>query len=197
MRKLTFLFLSLLCVGAFFQACDNTKTYAEMLSDEKDAINDFIKTNNIKVISQSEFEKDTITNVAANEYVGFSNGVYMQIVDRGEGDTVKTRDEILVRFMEYDIMKKDTTIVSNFGTDDWVDSFNYTVSGSLVSGTFTEGNMLRYYGANVPSGWLIPLPYIKDRAHVKLIIPSKMGHTTASQYVYPYFYDITKFQIYK
>lgn len=197
MRKLTLLFIALLCVGAFFQACDNTKTYAEMLSDEKDAINDFIKTNKIKVISQSEFEKDTITDVAANEYVGFSNGVYMQIVDRGEGDTVKTRDEILARFMEYDIMQKDTTIVSNFGTDGGVDSFNYTVSGSSISGTFIAGNMLHYYGANVPSGWLIPLPYIKDRAHVKLIVPSKMGHSIASQYVYPYFYDITKFQIYK
>jgi len=196
MRKLTLLFLSLLCIGAFFQACDNTKTYAEMLADEKKAINDFIKTNKIKVISQSEFEKDTITDVAANEYVGFSNGVYMQIVDRGEGDTVKTRDEILVRFMEYDIMQKDTTVVSNFAADSWVDSFNYTASGSSVSGTFTMGNMLSYYGANVPSGWLIPLPYIKDRAHVKLIVPSKMGHTSASQYVYPYFYDITKFQIY-
>ena len=34
-------------------------------------------------------------------------------------------------------------------------------------------------------------------AHVKLIVPSKMGHQTAMQYVYPYFYDIRKYQIWK
>ncbi len=196
MKKLALLFINLLCIAALFQACDNTKTYADMLSDEKKAVSEYIKDNNIKVISQDEFEKDTITNVAENEYVGFSNGVYMQIVNRGEGDTVKTRDQILVRFMEYDIMQKDTTIVSNYNADNWVDVFNYTSTGTSVSGTFIEGSMSQYYGPNVPSGWLIPLKYIKNNAHVKLIVPSKMGHTNASRYVYPYFYDILKFQIY-
>ena len=38
MKKLTLFFLSLLACGLAFQACDNTKTYAEMLEDEKDAI---------------------------------------------------------------------------------------------------------------------------------------------------------------
>ncbi|WP_321479167.1 DUF4827 domain-containing protein [uncultured Bacteroides sp.] len=196
MKKLALLFINLLCIAALFQACDNTKTYADMLSDEKKAVSEYIKDNNIKVISQDEFEKDTITNVDENEYVGFSNGVYMQIVNRGEGDTVKTRDQILVRFMEYDIMQKDTTIVSNYNADNWVDVFNYTSTGTSVSGTFIDGSMSQYYGPNVPSGWLIPLKYIKNNAHVKLIVPSKMGHTNASRYVYPYFYDILKFQIY-
>ena len=31
MKKLTLFFLSLLVCGLAFQACDNTKTYAEML----------------------------------------------------------------------------------------------------------------------------------------------------------------------
>ena len=38
MKKLTLFFLSLLACGLAFQDCDNTKTYAEMLEDEKDAI---------------------------------------------------------------------------------------------------------------------------------------------------------------
>ena len=55
MKKLTLFFLSLLALSLGFQACDNSKTYAEMLEEEKDGINDFIKDRNIKVISQSEF----------------------------------------------------------------------------------------------------------------------------------------------
>ena len=55
MKKLTLFFFALLAVSFAFQACDNTKTYAEMLDEEKNAIKAFIKDSNIVVISQSEF----------------------------------------------------------------------------------------------------------------------------------------------
>ena len=47
MKKLILLFISLLAVGAAFQSCDNTKTYAEMLEEERDGVNDFINKYNI------------------------------------------------------------------------------------------------------------------------------------------------------
>ena len=53
MKKLTLFFLSLLACGLAFQACDNTKTYAEMLEDEKDAIKAFIRDSSITFISHS------------------------------------------------------------------------------------------------------------------------------------------------
>ena len=53
MKKLTLFFLSLLALSLGFQACDDSKTYAEMLEEEKDGINDFIKKNDFKIISQS------------------------------------------------------------------------------------------------------------------------------------------------
>ena len=109
MKKLVFLFLSLLTAGSLFQACDNSKTYAEMLEDEKNAVNKFIKDSAINVISLEEFERDTITDLSRNEYVAFSNGVYMQIVDRGRAenktDTFANNNEICVRYIEEDIKK--------------------------------------------------------------------------------------------
>ena len=93
MKKLVFLFLSLLTAGSLFQACDDSKTYAEMLEDEKNAVSQFIKDSAIHVISVEEFEKnDTVTKAKANgdaydEFVSFtSEGIYMQIIDRGRGD---------------------------------------------------------------------------------------------------------------
>ena len=59
MKKLTLFFLSLLACGLAFQACDNTKTYAEMLEEEKDAIKAFIKDNNIKVYPKRSFTETT------------------------------------------------------------------------------------------------------------------------------------------
>lgn len=172
-----------------------------MLDEEKDGINDFIKKEGIKVISQSEFyAQDSTTNVEENEYVQLASGVYMQIVDKGSenaADTVKNNDEVLVRFMEYSILDKDTTL-SNLNAVETVDAFRYAVTSSSIAGTFLQGYMMTYYSSpTVPAGWLVPLTYVRDMAHVKLIVPSKMGHQTAMQYVYPYFYDIRKYQIWK
>lgn len=201
MKKLLLLFFILLAVGFSFQACDDTKTYAEMLEEEDDAIADFINKEGIKVISQTEFfDNDSVTDVEKNEFVQLSSGVYMQIVDKGSdnpADTVKNNDLVLVRFMEYSLLDKDTTL-SNLTLPYLVDEFKYTASSSSIAGIFIQGLMYMAYGYTaVPAGWLVPLPYVRDKAHVRLIVPSKMGHQSAMQYVYPYYYDITKFQIYK
>jgi hypothetical protein len=200
MKKLVLLFLSLLAFSFAFQACDDSKTYAEMLEEEDDAIAAFIRDNDIQVISQTEFfNNDSTTDVSKNEYVQLSSGVYMQIVDKGSdnlADTVKNNDLILVRFMEYSILDKDTSL-SNLNSVETVDEFKYTITSSSIAAIFTQGYMYSVYGPSVPAGWLVPLPYVRDMAHVKLIVPSKMGHSTAMQYVYPYFYDIKKYQIYR
>lgn len=202
MKNLTLILFSLLFLGSMFQACDNTKTYAEMLEEENDAIKDFINERGIRVISQSEFyAKDSVTG--ENEYVQLASGVYMNIVKKGllddkgiltnPNDTIKNNMEVLVRFMEYSILDKDTTL-SNLDVPQTVDVFRYKVTPSQIAGTFREGYMSSYYGPTVPAGWLVPLSYIRNYAHVKLIVPSKMGHQSAMQYVYPYFYDIQKYQ---
>lgn len=200
MKKLVLLFLSLLAFSFAFQACDDSKTYAEMLEEEDDAIAAFIRDNDIQVISQTEFfNNDSTTDVSKNEYVQLSSGVYMQIVDKGSdnlADTVKNNDLILVRFMEYSILDKDTSL-SNLNSVETVDEFKYTITSSSIAAIFTQGYMYSVYGPSVPAGWLVPLPYVRDMAHIKLIVPSKMGHSTAMQYVYPYFYDIKKYQIYR
>ena len=196
MKKLAFVFFMLLAAGWAFQACDDTKTYAEMLEEEDDAIERFIRNNDIKVISQSEFyTKDSMTD--ENEYVQLASGVYMNIVSKGvedKTDTVKNNDEILVRFLEYNVLNEDTTL-SNITEPRIVDSFRYTVTSTSIAGTFLEGYMLTYYGTAVPAGWLVPLAYVRNMAHVRLIVPSKMGHNTAMQSVIPYYYDIQKYQI--
>lgn len=197
MKKLIlfFLLLMLACIG--FQACDDTMTYAEMKEREDDAVAAFIRDSSITVISQSQFlAQDTITNLDRNEYVQLASGVYMQIVDRGiEGDTVRNNDEILVRFSEYNILDKYVSY-SNLDAVTWLDTYRYTVTSSSIAGIFLEGAYWQYYGSSaVPAGWLVPWDYIYDKSHIKLIVPSDMGSTTAMQSVVPYYYDI-KYQIY-
>ena len=198
-----------MAAGGIFQACDDSKTYAEMLEDEKNAVNKFIKDKGIRIISQDEFEKnDTVTNLDRNEYVALSDGVYMQIVDRGSAenktDTFANNNEICVRYIEEDIMARDTTCFNVF-LEEWGDAnqlytnpavFRYVAEGSYVYGTFIQ---MDYYWASyyqstaVPAGWLLALPFVRNYAHVRLIVPSKVGHSSAQQYVNPYYYDIWTF----
>lgn len=201
MKKLVSLFLLMLTCVLAFQSCSDSKTYAEMLEEEKDAINKFIKTNKIKVISASEFEKNgNKTSTEENEYVQFSNGVYMQIVKSGkvdgEKDSIKSRDVVTVRFVEYDILKEDT-LLTNYALPTFLDVFDYTISGTTAYGQFRQGLLPQYYETTqVPEGWLVPLQYIKPiDAEVKLIVPSKVGHSNAMQYVYPYYYHLRRIQV--
>lgn len=220
MKKLLILFLSLLAIGGIFQACDNSKTYAEMLEDEKNAVNQFISDSAIHVISLEEFEKDTFTMAKANgdpydEYVAFSNGIYMQIVKR---DTITDRatvslpsnnflnnNNIIVRYLEKDIMTRELTCFNVF-LPEYADAtqlytnpavFRYVNDGTYSAyGIFTQ---MDYYWASyyqttaVPVGWLLALPYVRNGAHVRMIIPSKMGHSNSQQYVTPFYYDIQEF----
>ena len=128
MKKLILFALFLMTAGAtmtIFQSCDNGETYADMKDKEKKAIRSFLENNEfvgkINVISESEFyAQDSITDTAQNQFVLFEDdGVYMQIVRKGEGQTMvemskefpdsTVSKQILCRYLEYDIEGGDTT----------------------------------------------------------------------------------------
>lgn len=201
MKKLSLLLLSLLFLGLMFQSCSKSKTYAEKLKEEKEAVQNYIEDNHINVIDVDQFyAQDTTTNVDKNEYVLFSDiGVYMQIVKKGNGtklDDEGTRTAILCRYTEINISTGDTISKNPIYDTDAPEEMICSKNGTSITGTFSQGYMT-VYGASVPNGWLIPLNYINlgrktsDLATVKLIVPAKQGQSDASRFVYPCFYDIT------
>lgn len=204
MKKILPFIFALMALSAIFYACDDTKTYAEKMEEEDEAIEAFIRDSSITVISQSEFyANDSVTDVSKNEYVQLASGVFMQIVDKGSenlADTIRPNEVVLVRFSEYSLFDKAIT-VSNLETPYMVDEFRYTVTSSSIAGIFSTANvgaMYYYYSSTtVPAGWLAALAYVRDGAHVKLIVPHKMGHDVALSNVYPYFYDLRKIQFWR
>ena len=185
-------------IATLWCSCDDVETYAEMKEKEKAHIEDFINDQGITVITKAEFEKDTITDVAKNEFVLFEDkGVYMQIVRRGEGKMMEDGDRtvFMVRYLEQNIESGDTISANLYASPDY---FTCKREGDSFTASFTQGYMLNIYGSSaVPSGWLVPLSYItpgrpNDKgAKVRLIVPHGQGTATASQYVYPTYYEIT------
>jgi len=205
MKKSSVLLVVLMGWLMAFQSCDDSKTYAEMKEDERESIRRFIELNNINVITEKQFqEQDSTTDLSANEYVLFEeSGVYMQVVNRGNGELLKDgRYEILARFWEMMINeegKLDTIATNHY--NDHSDEFKLTKNRDSFSASFSTeggGEMYSTHGsAYVPSGWLLPFNYLKvgretsARSKIKLIVPHSEGTSTASQQVIPCFYELT------
>ncbi len=183
-------------------ACNDYETYGDKKDKERKAIRHFISDSTITVISESQFHANgDVTDTAKNEFVYMDNtGVYMQIVHKGCGKPLQDGEsaDLLVRFLELSIM--DTTVVYNDTNPYNVDVMHIKRSGSTYTASFTEGTWLSTYGEMVPSGLLVPFSYINlgrlrsaddHIALVRLIVPHTQGHSVASGYVKPFFYQIS------
>lgn len=203
MLKNKFGYLLILSLFALLVAsCDETVTYSEMKEKEREAVSEYIKEQDIKIISFEEFvANDSTTDVSRNEYVEIDD-VYMQIVNNpilkdstayriNEGDNV----DLLIRYYEYNIQDGDTITANLYAADP--DEMRVTNTSGSYSATFTSGVMNSVYGSSVPSGWLVPLRFLtftrkqSNLAKVNIIVPHTRGTSTAANYVYPCRYQVS------
>ncbi|MBQ2969347.1 MAG: DUF4827 domain-containing protein [Bacteroidaceae bacterium] len=198
MKKPIYIVLALLS-AVVWCSCEDYETYAEQKEKEKNHIYDFIDEQGIKVIDMETFEANgQVTDTAKNEFVLFEDkGVYMQIVRKGEGEMMESGDRgvFMARYLEYNIADGDTISGNLYASTP--DKFTCERKGDTFSASFTQGYMYAIYGSAVPKGWLLPFSYItpgrpNDKAaKVRLIVPHGEGTSTAAQYVYPTYYEIT------
>ncbi len=203
---------------ASFYACSDDETYAEQKERERKAISSFLSRNvsftlegdtynvgNINIISEEQFEaQDSTTDLTKNEYVYISsNGLYLQIVDKGAGEPLKSGKSATIysRFIEYNIMGDSVQLSNRYNV--WAtmpDVFTCKNNYGTYTASFTSGLMYSSYGSSVPSGWLYPLRYVNigkpDETHpsvakVRIIVPHSEGHQYATSNVYPCFYELT------
>jgi hypothetical protein len=195
--------LSILAIAALmFTACSDYETYGEKKEKERDAINKFIADSAFHIITEAQFHaQGDETSIDKREFVYLEkSGIYMQIMRKGCGKPITDGENlnILCRFVEIGISSG--SVLENFYNYVFdYDKVYVSRSGSTYTASFVSGLMLEHYGASVPSGWIIPLNYInigyqtdeEPIAKVRLIVPHSQGHSIASQYVYPYYYEIT------
>lgn len=207
MNKIIYVFMAFFAM-ILAVACDDTETYAEQKDRERAAIQEYIRDSSITVINEEQFfAQDTTTNLERNEYVLLNrSGVYMQIVRKGCGERIKPGETttVLCRFKEWNLLTDSLQLTNDIlQFAHIVDKMNVTnISGSF-SASFVSGEsvLASFYGStSVPSGWLVPLSYVKvgrprtadeEIAKVRIIVPHTQGHQYASSGVYPCAYEIT------
>ena len=206
MKKLIYIALGFIALSSVFSSCkDDEITYAEQKEREAKQVREWLDTHDIDVITLSEFLKDTITNnpetgpdKSRNEYVLFEdNGVYMQIVRRGEGHMISSDEtwNMNARYCEVYMGTGDTLTMNYYQQDP--DVFYVKRTGDNYSASFKSGIMLLSYGYSVPNAWIMTMPFIKpgllngsSAAKVRLSAPHNQGTQSAAQSVYPTFYEI-------
>ena len=210
MKKILFIMIAF---AAVLSSCNDYETYGDKKEKERNAIAKFISDSSIVVITEDQFnQQGYTTNLSRNEFVKFDkSGVYMQIVREGCGTKLQDGEttRLVCRFSEFDILDDTTTVCNNdpslyyYGRSVVAlpDIIQVTRTSGSFSASFESGIMYKVYGsASVPSGWLVPLSYIKvgrpqsatdDCAKVRIIVPHSQGHATASSNVIPCYYEIT------
>lgn len=214
------------CGVGLLTSCDDTESYAELKEKERDIIESFLNRNvvimegirdtlihvgKINVISEEQFyRQDSLTDNTKNEYVLFKNsGVYMQIISKGAGDFLQSGEtkQLICRYTEFN-MRGDSVQTTNVSAywepmPDVIEASNTsgTISGSFIVNDYVAGAMYTAYNdKSVPSGWLVPLSYVRigrqvsaeqGIAKVRLIVPHSQGQKDASANVYPCFYEIS------
>lgn len=97
-----------------FTSCSNRTTYADELKAEKNLIKDYIKRNDIRVLSS--FPKDD-ASWGANDYVLTSTGLYFHLENQGDTVTLQTGNLVIPRYIQHTLGIPSDTI-RNWSTID-------------------------------------------------------------------------------
>jgi hypothetical protein len=174
--------LTLIVLLIITSSCNNKKTYADYLKEEKKAIDLFIKKNNLNILS--EFPKD---GKFANEHDFYKDpysGVYFNIIDHGDA-TVKPqwRQTIYIRFKGLHYFKSDdTTRYSNYQSSFPEELVYIGPVSSMTKDSYTN------------AGWAVPLSYVGHRGRVKMIVPFEMGSSYDRSSYHPSYYELIEYR---
>lgn len=177
--------VSLLFVAAAMSSCDDTQSYAELLTEEAHYINNYLSTQN--VILDLPADNDFITGPDAPFYrLDEDCNVYMRIIDRGNLNMMaETDQEVYFRFDRYNLSVFDAA-TGNLG-EGWGNLSNL----DLGSTSFRYGNYSLTSSSQWGSGLQMPLAYVGMNSIVELVIRSQYGLSSEISMVTPYLYRVT------
>ena len=182
--KKGFNILLILCAALVAISCSKTKSYTDMLKDEKKAIERFIDDKGLEILD--DFPADSVFK--ENQFVLLDNGVYLNIIDKGS-------DQREVYFFLHPDRQEmsyfmDSTIVAieNYGPHS-----NGTSPIAFTYGDYSKNSPYDPSYYYVSEGMQEPLKYVGDRAKVKMIVPFKRGAYNDQSNGQPVYYEILEY----
>ena len=177
--------LTSLTLISILSACDDSKTYAELLADENKYVNNFLADH--KVINSIPEDTVFITGENAPYYRLDDDGnLYMQVVSPGTpGNKAKENELLYFRFSRYNLVYYKNGLFGQSEGNDEVLGGNYS---------FRYGNYELNSTYSLGAGIQAPLEYVPVDAVVNIVIKSQYGMPSEISYVQPFLYSIRYFR---
>lgn len=176
MKRISYLFLLVFLTSLLASSCSNTKTYAELLKEEQNLIDTYIKRNNIQVVTSFPINTPWVVD-GKDVYVLTTSGLYFHMINPGDKsilDTLQLKNLVVPRFKQYTLDVVSDTI-SNWNTTD------YPYPSDFTYGDLTQSCKAFHEAAS----------YMKrNDSEAKIIVPSKIGFNTELMSVTPLGYDL-------
>ena len=173
-----------LCLS--FSACSDSKSYAELLTEETQSVNAFLADQNVYL----DIPEDSVFISGENApyyLVDEDNNVYMQVLNPGSGKRVKNDAQVFFRFTRYNLHEYAATGELPQGQGN---SENLLSSNS----SFRYGNYTLSSSSQWGSGLQRPLDFLGYDCEVNLIIKSQLGLSSEISQVIPYLYNVRYFE---
>lgn len=182
MNRLVF---PILAIFAFaISSCSDSKSYAELLRDENQAVNLFLSQH--RVID--EIPADTVFETGPNApyyRIDDEGNVYMQVLEKGTDEKPEKGDRVYFRYMRYNLfyyeVGKDNTDLGAGNMNDMSSTPTF-----FIYDDFSIEDSYQY-----GTGIQMPLEFLGYNSKVSLVIKSQDGPAGDMTYVIPYLYDIT------
>lgn len=181
----------IMCAVLAMLSCSKTKSYTDRLNDQKKAINKLIAAENFEILY--DYPKDGV--FGPNQFVKLSSGVYMNVVDSGNGNRATMyKTHVLSRFTVQYV--GDTATISNYGPHSNGISpveFQYGYYDSAIVGSVITGEE-QNLNSVMSEGFQTALQYVGDQAIVKLIVPFQVGSTVQSQVYQALYFQVVQYK---
>jgi len=174
MKKLIKDIVLMVVISCVSLSCSQNKSLQELLQEEKKAIDRFINMNDLVILKK--YPENGVFK--EKEYFRTSDGLFINVVDSGNGTRVQMLNDVSVR---YESMQYIKDVAKGYSTSYIAPPYPFS---------FVYGIPQTYSSASTPvcQAWVIPLSFVGEEAVLNLIIPSSLGSYTNNSDITPVFY---------
>lgn len=185
--KLLLAIAAVTAIAACFSSCSDSKSYAELLTDENHQVNYFLSLHRV----ETEIPADNNFEVGpdAPYYKMDSDGnVFMQVLEKGTDVKPETNDRVYFRYIRYNLFSY------KVGEDNSAIASGNANNMGYVPVFFLLDNLSIQQSTQYGTGIQVPMHYLGYDAKVNLVVKSQVGATSEVADVIPYLYTISYFK---
>lgn len=180
--KHLFFFAFFAAAAAALTGCNDSKSYAELLTDETKAINVFLSNQN--VILDLPADGNLLAGEDAPYYRLDEDGnVFMQIIERGQAPDIPNDAQVYFRFTRYSLSEYAATGTMPAGQGN-ADDLN------MGNSSFRYNNTSLSSSTQWGTGIQMPLTLLPVDAVVNLVVKSQYGFVNDQTYVIPFLFRL-------